>query len=151
MDVYRLSRAAQRVIEAAAKKALAAGHDRLASVHAVQALLESGGAAAAALAGRGVSPDRLDPEADKVYDGPRGGRARDLDRSGAEWRDLMGLARDEAENAGSHEIEPAHLFLAATADDDWTASRALRALGVDVEAARAEVERLARGEAAGDL
>lgn len=146
-----MSRPALRALEAAERHATALGHGRLETVHLVLALLEEKGAAGAALARRGVTAEALAARADALYEGPRGGRARDLDRSGGEWREALELARDEADTAGANEIAPAHLFLAATADDSFLAVRALADLGIDVEAARRDVAALARDEAQGTL
>jgi ATP-dependent Clp protease ATP-binding subunit ClpA len=142
-----MSRAAKRAADAAEAAAARLGHGRLDSVHLLLGLLAEKSAASVALGRRGVREEDLAKQASALYEGPPGKRARDLDRDGAEWRESLALAQDEAETRGAFEISPAHLLLAATSDDAWTAYRALGALGVEVEAMRADLEELARAEA----
>jgi ATP-dependent Clp protease ATP-binding subunit ClpA len=52
------------------------------------------------------------------------------------------LGRREAERLHQYYIGPEHLLLGLLWEDDTTASRVLRAHGLDVEAVRAEVDRL---------
>ena len=63
-----------------------------------------------------------------------------------------GLRDRRADGLGERRDQPqVRLFLAATEDDEWTAYRALGALGASVEGVRREVEGLARDEAQGSL
>lgn len=133
-----MSRAAKRAVESAAAVAERLGHASLESVHAAIALLDPGNEAALGSAGRAIDLEALAKRADAIYEGPRGKRPRKIEQSG-EWREMLELAKDEADNAGATDIEPEHLFLAATADDGWSAARALREIGVDVEALRKDV------------
>jgi ATP-dependent Clp protease ATP-binding subunit ClpA len=146
-----MSRAAMRAIDAAAETAAKLGHARLDTIHLLIALGEARSAASVALDKRGAGPQALTKKAAEVYEGPEGGRARDIDRSGGELREALAGAEDEAETAGANEISPAHLLLAATADDSWSGVRALKALGVDVEALRADVPGLEHDEKNDDL
>jgi ATP-dependent Clp protease ATP-binding subunit ClpC len=152
MDLYRLSRTAQRAMKIAEQAALELGHGRLDTVHLLLGLQAETGAAATVLGKLGIERAKLVRVADEVYEGVRGGgRARDLDLSSGEAKEALELARDEADASGEHEIAPARLFLAATEDEEWSAYKALRALGVDVEKARKDVEALVRDEAQGSL
>ncbi len=152
MDVYRLSRAVRQAIDASAKEARALGHGRLDASHLLLGLsTEAASAASVALGRAGVETDALRRTVDETYDGVREARARDLDRSGGEMREVLELARDEAEAAGEHDIAPVRLFLAATHDEEGSACRALRALKVDVDKLRRDAEDLARDEAQGSL
>jgi ATP-dependent Clp protease ATP-binding subunit ClpA len=141
-----MSRAGKRAIDAAAAAAERLGHARLDTLHLLIGLALEKTAAQAALGKRGATAEKLEKGADALYDGPRGGKAREIDRSGGELREALAMAQDEADTAGAHEIGPAHLLLAATADDSWTATAALKALGVDVEALRADVPGLEHDE-----
>lgn len=151
MDVYRLSRAVQRAIQAAAAEARALGHGRLDAAHLLLGLLVEPGAASVALSRAGVGADALRRKVDEGYDGIRDPRAKEIDRSGGEIREVLAGARDEADASGEHDIALVRLFLAATEDEEGSACRALRALGVDVDKVRADAEGLARDEAQGSL
>lgn len=149
--MYRLSGAARRAVAAAEKEALALGHLRLESAHLVLGLMVERGAATAALEKQGLQLTKLRRAVDEQYAGDRGKRERDFERFGGEVREVMELAKDEAEQAGENDIALVRLFLAATADEEWSAYKALRALGIDVERARDEADGMARDEAQGSL
>jgi ATP-dependent Clp protease ATP-binding subunit ClpA len=156
MDVYRMSGAARRVFEAAEREAIALGNGRLEPAHLLLGLWLEPGAAQVALADANVPIVKLRKTLDELYDGPRGGKARDLDRSSGELREGLETAREEADAEGEHDIPALRLFMAATEgieDDDegQGAVAVLRALGVNVEKARARAASLARDEAQGSL
>jgi ATP-dependent Clp protease ATP-binding subunit ClpA len=57
---------------------------------------------------------------------------------------ILDLARDEAERCGHRYLGPEHVLLGVLAEGQSQAARVLRAHGVGMEAARAELHRLAR-------
>jgi ATP-dependent Clp protease ATP-binding subunit ClpA len=151
MGGYRMSGAAQRAIGRARREALALGHARLTPAHLVIALALEPGAAERALAAAGLKPDPLRRAVDAGYDGPRGGKARDLDEADPALLEVYATAGDEADAEGEHDIAPVRLFLAATEEAEGPGVAALAAAGVDVERARAAARDLARDEAQGSL
>jgi len=149
----RLSSSAQRTLRRAEALARSQGHGQLATVHLVVALAEQPGATTAALSEqRGDEVlDALAPAAWNAYNGPPAAADGDLELDRGEAREALADAADEAEVQGDFEIQPAHLFLAATADPRWSAPTALRALGVDVERARRFVDEHGRDERLGTV
>ena len=66
-----------------------------------------------------------------------------FERFGEQAHLVLDLARDEAERCGHRYLGPEHVLLGVLAEGQSAAARVLRAHGVDLAAARAEVRHLA--------
>ena len=66
-----------------------------------------------------------------------------FERFGEQARLVLDLARDEAERCGHRYLGPEHVLLGVLAEGQSAAARVLRAHGVELAAARAEVRHLA--------
>jgi hypothetical protein len=130
------------VLRDAREEAVAAGAGELGSEHVLLAVLRADALAADVLRAAGAGLERARTQVEGAS--PRGNLFRREPDAG-DPRALLAAAAAEARARGAHRIEVEDVLLAALADPAAAASRALRALGVDPGAIRAELSRRRAG------
>jgi ATP-dependent Clp protease ATP-binding subunit ClpA len=130
MDVA-FSAAARRVLQRAADEAQRLNHDHLGTEHLLLALLhEETGAAAAALAGRGLELRRVRLEVEQVIRGPTMPVTRKKLPPTPRAQRVFDYAVEEARNLGHAEVGAEHLLLGLLREPEGIAAQVFMGFGV---------------------
>ena len=149
-----------KVLALAQREAKALNHTYVGTEHLLLGLLREGeGVAARVLKNHGADIEQMRREVLKELDPnltshqtPAGAScpvARPLLRS-PHTNKVLALAQMEAEALGHPQIQPEHLLLGLLRDGDNLAVRALQNLGLDLERARQELQRLSSASGSDD-
>ncbi|MET3699963.1 ATP-dependent Clp protease ATP-binding subunit ClpC [Bacillus oleivorans] len=144
----RFTERAQKVLALSQEEAMRLGHSNIGTEHILLGLVREGeGIAAKALYGLGLSPEKIQKEAENLI-----GRGQDQSQNPhytPRAKKVIELSMDEARKLGHSYVGTEHILLGLIREGEGVAARVLNNLGVSLNKARQQVLQLLGSNEAG--